>query len=340
MTGGAPAQARTFARRVVRRVSREIVERAAKHAPPLPAPMVGDHDAVVAQGRSVPFEAWERSGWHLTKADFLSPIPIVAELPESVFTTESELPGIDMRDEAQVAFLREVAQRFSEEYDALPRTSPDGTNTRYFLNNSAFETVDAEIYYSMLRLHQPRKIIEIGSGWSTLLSFEALRRNAAEGHPAKITAIEPYPYDYLREAVKANPDLVELWETPLQKVPLDTFQQLDEGDFLFIDSSHVLKIGSDVQYEFLEILPRLPSGVIVHVHDIFLPVEYPRQWVVDEHRFWNEQYLLQAYLVDNARVEVLWGGAWMHVKHPDELRKAIASYTAAGPPGSFWFRIR
>lgn len=338
MTGGAPQ--RSLASRVMGRLSREIVQRAGKYAGPVPPPAVGDADAVVRQGVTVPFETWERAGYHLTKADFLSPIPIVAELPESLFTTPSELPGIDMRDDAQVAFLREVAERFSAEYDALPRTSPDGTNTRYFLHNHAFETVDAEIYYSMLRLHQPRRIIEIGSGWSTLLSFEALRRNAAEGRPAKITAIEPYPYDYLREAVAANPDLVELWETPLQKVPLATFQELGEGDFLFIDSSHVLKIGSDVQYEFLEILPRLPSGVIVHVHDIFLPIEYPRSWVVDEHRFWNEQYLLQAYLVDNARVEVLWGGAWMHLKHPDELRKAIASYTAAGPPGSFWFRIR
>ncbi|HEX8003659.1 MAG TPA: class I SAM-dependent methyltransferase [Mycobacteriales bacterium] len=341
MTGNPASPRRSLARRVAGRLRRELAARTAGRSAGLPMAGEGRADAVVQAGAMVPFEAWERAGWHLTKADFLSPIPIVAELPETLWTTPSELPGIDMRDDAQVAMLREFAQRFGAEFDALPRTSPDGTHKRFFLANSAFESVDAEVYYSMLRTHKPKRIIEIGSGWSTLLSLEALRRNADEGHSAHVVCIEPYPHQFLRDAVAANSDVLELWETPLQEVALSTFEELGEGDFLFIDSSHVLKIGSDVQYEFLEILPRVPAGVVVHVHDIFLPGEYPRSWVKDEHRFWNEQYLLQAYLIDNRRVEVLWGGAWMHARHPAELDKAIASYQPGiSSPGSFWFRLR
>lgn len=331
-------------RRILGRLRREAATRSARSVGGLlriGGRTVGYHGSLVRSGAKVPFEKWERRGWHLTPADFLSPIPVVEELPDELWAKPSELPGIDMRDDAQVAMLRDYAQRFAAEYDALPRTSPDGTRRRFFLGNDAFESVDAEVYYAMLRAERPKRIVEIGSGWSTLLGIEALRRNAAEGHPATILAIEPYPHPFLLDAVEANADVVELWEKPLQEVPVSLFEGMGEGDFLFIDSSHVLKIGSDVQYEFLEILPRLPAGVVVHVHDIFLPAEYPRKWVVEEHRFWNEQYLLQAYLVDNRRVEVVWGSAWMHLRHPDELTKAIASYDAAmASPGSFWFRLR
>ena len=114
---------------------------------------------------------------------------------------------------------------------------------------------------------------------------------------------------------------------------------LEAGDVLFIDSSHMLRIGSDVQFEYLEILPRLKPGVIVHIHDIFLPAEYPRNWVHDKHIFWNEQYLLQAFLAFNASFEVLWGGSWMHLNHPAELESAFQSYKRENQwPGSFWIR--
>ena len=120
----------------------------------------------------------------------------------------------------------------------------------------------------------------------------------------------------------------------VQGVPLETVLLAGgASDILFIDSSHVLRIGSDVQYEFLEVLPRLRPGVLVHVHDIFLPGEYPRDWVFGaEHRFWNEQYLLQAYLIGNARTEVRWGSNWMHRRHPEALEKALPRTT--GRPAS------
>jgi len=117
------------------------------------------------------------------------------------------------------------------------------------------------------------------------------------------------------------------------------FAKLKENDILFIDSSHVLKIGSDVQYEYLDILPRLSKGVIVHVHNIFLPAEYPKEWVLKDYTFWTEQYLLQAFLAFNDSFEVLWAGNYMHLKYPNELEDAFSSYKRDERLiGSFWMR--
>jgi hypothetical protein len=125
----------------------------------------------------------------------------------------------------------------------------------------------------------------------------------------------------------------------VQEIPLSTFAKLERNDVLFIDSSHVLTIGSDVRYEYLDILPRVKPGVLVHCHDIFLPAEYPKEWVLDDHRFWNEQYLLQAFLTFNNEFEVLWAGSYMHLKHPDLLAAAIPSYRQEKCyPKSFWIR--
>ena len=120
---------------------------------------------------------------------------------------------------------------------------------------------------------------------------------------------------------------------------MSEFLSLEENDILFIDSSHVLRIGGDVRYEYLEILPRLNRGVIVHAHDIFCPAEYPRQWVLEHYHFWTEQYLLQAFLTFNDSFEVLWGSSYMHINHPDKLEAAFSSYGRdVESPSSFWMR--
>src|SRR5262249_46442361 len=112
-----------------------------------------------------------------------------------------------------------------------------------------------------------------------------------------------------------------------------------QNDILFIDSSHVFRVDSDVRFLFLEVLPRLNPGVLIHIHDIFLPYDYPRDWIVKEHRFWNEQYLLHAFLLFNRAFEVLWAGSYMHTRHSDKLKRAFASYDPASVwPGSFWMR--
>ena len=279
------------------------------------------------------FELWQSHGFHILPSDYAQPIPDTRDLPISLWNRISDLPGLDMREEQQKQLLSDIAANFKHEYTAIP----EGASTqefRYYLGNTAFEAVDAEMLFGMIRLLKPRGMYEIGSGFSTLLAADALRRNRVDGYPCHFIAIEPYPSAQLEAML---PSGVELWRVPVQEVSLSEFKSLGENDILFIDSSHVCKIGSDVQFEFLEVLPRIRPGVVVHIHDVFMPVEYPKQWVLDCRRFWNEQYLLQTFLSFNATFEVLWAGQWMHIKHPDLLMEAFPSYKAAGP-GSFWFR--
>jgi hypothetical protein len=196
--------------------------------------------------------------------------------------------------------------------------------------------VDAEVLHCLVRRSKPKRIIEVGSGFSTCVTAAALLKNAAEGHPSHFVAIEPHPNDVLRAGI---PGLKELRVEPVQSLPAAFADDLDEDDILFIDSSHVVRIDSDVRFLFLEVLPRLQPGVLVHVHDVFLPADYPRAWVVDEHRFWTEQYLLHALLLFSRAFEVVWAGSFMHMKYPDALARVFPAYDRqAAWPGSFWIR--
>ncbi len=282
------------------------------------------------------FPLWERLGFHVTPNHFYQPIPDLQAVREEWWQQHSELPGIDMREAAQLEFLDEISARFGREYNALP-LAPTPVAHQYFLHNGQFGGVDGQVLYSMVRRLKPTRIYEIGSGNSTYLSAQAARQNEQEGARAsELVAFEPYPNEVLQAGF---PGLSRLVMTKVQDVPLAEFDKLGDGDILFIDSSHVLKLGSDVQYEFLEILPRLRRGVVVHIHDIFLPAEYPRKWVMENRRFWTEQYLLQAFLAFNDGFEVVWAASYMHLRHPDKLTAAFASYDShAHWPGSFWIR--
>jgi predicted O-methyltransferase YrrM len=242
--------------------------------------------------------------------------------------------GVRLDAAAQLQRLARFAADYRSEYDAFPR-QPTGVAHQYHVDNGAFESVDGEMLYCFVRHFGPRRVIEIGSGASSLLTAQALRKNGPS-RPGELTCIEPYPNETLR---RGFPGLTRLIERQVQDVPLETFEALEENDILFIDSSHVVKTGSDVVHEFLEIVPRLKKGVLVHVHDIFLPSEYPRPWVLEGHRFWTEQYLLQAFLAFNDSFEVLWAGSFMHLDHPEALERAFASYQRDRRwPGSFWIR--
>jgi predicted O-methyltransferase YrrM len=280
------------------------------------------------------FELWQSHGFHVAQVHYYQPMPDTRALPFSLWNHISDLPGLDMREEQQKRLLSEIVARFKDEY----ATIPEGTPTRefcYYFGNIAFEAVDAEMLFGLIRLLKPRRLCEIGSGFSTVLAADALARNRRDGYSCRFIAIEPQPSEELKAKL---PSYVELWRVPVQEVSLNEFQSLCENDILFIDSSHVCKIGSDVQFVFLEVLPRIRPGVVIHIHDIFVPREYPKQWVLGWHRFWNEQYLLQTFLSFNTAFEVLWAGQWMHIKHPDLLMKAFSSYKAGVSPASFWFR--
>ncbi len=281
------------------------------------------------------FRTMERMGIHIVPNHFYEPVPDTRDIPEGFWERPSELIGIDLDEAAQIALLDEFQRKYKTEYDQFlnPQSAPAG----FSLPNRSFSSVDAEILYCMIRHFKPRAIMEIGSGNSTLLSADAILKNSREtGSLATLVAIEPHPSERLE---KGFPGLTRVIKAPVQSVPLGEFEMLRENDILFIDSSHVLKTASDVQYEYLEIVPRLGKGVIVHFHDIFLPFSYPKSWVVNELRFWNEQYVLQALLAFNRSFRTLWAGNYMNHKHPSALQQAFGSYSPHGTaPGSFWIR--
>ncbi|HET9235087.1 MAG TPA: class I SAM-dependent methyltransferase [Candidatus Eisenbacteria bacterium] len=278
------------------------------------------------------FRILERLGVHLTPNHYHFPIPDTGRLPEALWSRQSGLPGLDMNVEGQLVLLDLLAERYGSEMAGLPRTAREA-KSGFYLENRHFETVDAEIYYGLIRDRAPRRILEVGSGFSTRLALIALEKNRLDGRPGSITLCDPEPPSWAKAGEGA---LERVITARVQDLPLETFTRLTASDMLFIDSSHVLAIGSDVQFLFLEVLPRLTPGVLVHVHDIFLPAEYPKYWVRDRLRFWNEQYLLQAFLALNDRFRVTWASHWMALRHPERLARAIPSFGPGRSPGSFW----
>lgn len=280
------------------------------------------------------FDAFERVGLHLTPVSFYSPIPDVAALAARPWPEPLPLEGVEMREQEQLQLL-EACRQYEAEYEQFPVSEPDEAH-RYYRDQPMFRTVDAEILHCLVRRNRPRRVIEIGSGFSTRVTAAALVANAQEGAPAEFLAIEPYPSDALRAGF---PGLTELRVMDIQDLSVDFADGLEANDILFIDSTHVVRTGSDVVFLFLQVLPRLKPGVFVHVHDIFLPSDYPRQWVVDEHRFWTEQYLLHAFLLFNGAFQVEWAGNYMHQRHPEAVRQAFPAYDpSCDYPGSFWMR--
>ena len=275
------------------------------------------------------FRVWERHGFHVTPVHFYQPIPDTQTLPETLWNRPSKLVGIDMNDSVQLDLLRKRFPKFREEYEQFP-SKPTGGPSRFYLTNGLFDGTDALVAYCMVRHFQPHLIIEVGSGFSSLVSGEA----AAKNKGSALICIEPFPQEFLKPGF---PGLHSLIEKRVEDVDLNFFSQLGSGDILFIDSSHTVKIGGDVNYLFLELLPRLRPGVIVHVHDIFFPFDYRRDWVMDEFRFWSEQYLLQAFLSFNSEFEVLMSNSYLGYYYKEDLKATFPSLASWGG-GSFWMR--
>jgi hypothetical protein len=269
-----------------------------------------------------------------------SPAPDPRQLPPNFFTNSSALPGLKINLENSARLLRTFAANFRDEYEALPSTRlPNSPPWTYFLSNGFYDGLDGQILYAMIRHFRPRRIVEIGSGNSTYLSAQAIARNCKydPSYSCELTAIEPCPNPVLQAGF---PGLTRLIPSVVQDVPLALFEGLTSGDILFIDSSHVVRTGSDVCYEILEILPQLREGVIIHFHDIFLPCEYPRQWVQEMNRYWTEQYLLQAFLAFNRSFDILIPAAFIHTIAPDLLAECFRNYDRHGPwvPSNFWIQ--
>jgi hypothetical protein len=179
-------------------------------------------------------------------------------------------------------------------------------------------------------------VLELGAGFSTLVSALACARNREDGHDSGLVSCDPYA---ISPAPGDAPGLSELRKIGAEDVPLSDYQALGPGDVLFIDSSHTVKVGGDVNHLFLEVLPRLADGVLVHVHDVFLPWHYPRDWIDHNRWYWAEQYLLQAFLAFNSRARVLVAAYAAHRRDPARLGALIPNYRASAPPLSLWMKI-
>jgi hypothetical protein len=232
----------------------------------------------------------------------------------SSFARPRELSAIDWNDKGQLSFLEKLAQFAAE--------TPTPTS-------SAFGGADAEYWFCLIRFLKPRRVIEVGCGASTRLAIQAI---AANGGQCEHVCIEPYEQPWLEQTG------AKILRKRLEDVDKAIFRGLQAGDVLFIDSSHVIRPQGDVLVEVLEILPLLSSGVTVHFHDIFSPRHYHYRWVAEEVRLWNEQYLLEAFLSDNCRWEVLGALNYLKHEHPEALRNVCGSLTLDQEPGSFYIR--
>ncbi len=255
--------------------------------------------------------------------------------PESLWPAAAPAPqGIDFNDASHLEILRHWFPRHVADFAYPEQGGDDAQLTHFYCRNSQFTDLDALTLFVFLRELAPRRMVEVGSGYSSLLMADVNQR-FLHGR-THITCIEPYPRAFLQQQL---PGINEVRVQTVQSVPLSEFEALESGDILFIDSSHVVKTGSDVVYLFFEVLPRLRRGVIIHVHDVFLPEEYPKAWVVDENRSWNEQYLLRALMMYSTAFETLFACHYARLTHADAVAKALAR--PDGQPldgGSFWLR--
>jgi hypothetical protein len=270
-------------------------------------------------------------GWELLRRDVSSPVPEVPGADGPAWTRSSALAGIDLDPARDLAFLRTELAPFVAEFS---EARPSGLGNGFELWNDYYQAVDAEVLYAMVRYLRPRRILEIGSGHSTLVTAAACVMNAAEDRRADFTAVDPAP----RTRV-AVPGLTRLDARPAETLPLETFLELDDGDVIVVDSSHVVKLGGEVNRLVLDVLPRLRPGVVVHFHDVFWPFEYPRAWYL-RGEYPNEQYLLQAFLSGNAGYRILFAAHAVSRAHRRELEELVPSLRErpAHGPAAVWLR--
>ena len=203
----------------------------------------------------------------------------------------------------------------------------------FYLNNPAFGPGDADLYYLMIRNFQPKNIIEIGAGFSTMVALLAIEKNKNAGLTTLITCIEPYEIKWLDSTKN-----IRLLREKVENISVDYFKQLQENDILFIDSSHIIRPENDVLFEYLEILPALNKGVIIHIHDIFSPRHYRSDWLQNDLRLWNEQYLLEAFLYYNDSFEIIYSLNYLKTNHFKATQQTLTNLSEQDQPASIWLR--
>ena len=242
---------------------------------------------------------------------------------------DRKLPGIDFNDNEQLKILD--CFNYNDELLKIP-INKRSDNLEYYYNCGIFTYGDAEYLYNIIRHFKPKKIIEIGSGYSTLMAKNATKKNKEElvNYDCEQICIEPFQHEWVKDA---GADLIK---KNVENIEHIFFKSLKENDILFIDSTHIIRPQGDVLYEYLEILPTLNKGVIIHIHDIFTPKDYPDTWVGEN--FWNEQYLLEAFLSCNKDFRILGAANYLSHKYHDFFSSKCPMYKnhPEAEPGSFW----
>ena len=264
-----------------------------------------------------------------------SPIPSAVDVDRALAVAAAagpSLPGIALRGAEQMAML----QRWQVHYDDLHLAREPGPD-RFYLDNEWFTCADAVGYALMLRALRPERVVEVGSGFSSALALDVAERHLDRAPEFRF--IDPDPRR-LQQLARPGDLAGRLLIQPVQQVPVAVFEALRSGDILFIDSSHVMKAGSDVQYLFAEVLPRLPAGVFVHIHDVFYPFEYPESWL-RRGTFLNEAYVLRTLLEGGSRFRIeLFNDYLVRFHRPWFAAHMPLFLEAPFPTGGIWLQTR
>ena len=277
---------------------------------------------------SVRTQLWSR-GIAAQPKGFYASLVDPADLSDGVV---SPCHGVDLNQQSHEHLLRTVFPKYQREYAALPRERAEGweSSPRFYLRNDAFVNIDALAYWAMIREYRPARVVELGSGFSTLLAAQAVATNGVGG----VTAIDPFPRAFIRH----NDLGINLIRQPAELMRADELLSLAANDIVFVDSTHVVRQGGDVLWFFHDILPRLNPGVLVHVHDVHLPFDYPVELILSRNVYWTEQYLLRSHLTKNVTDRVLFGSRYAAHAFPDDTREAFPALDKVDG-ASFWFQV-
>ena len=245
--------------------------------------------------------------------------------------SKRDLPGINFNLENQINLLKKF--KYTDELQHLNFRKKSKDN-EYYLENNFFMGGDADIYYQIIRHYKPKKIFEIGSGYSSLVATEAVNKNLIiDGFKSNLTCVEPYENKWLE---KKGIDVIR---KKIEDLEPELLLKLNKNDILFVDSSHVIKPQGDILKIFLEILPKLNKGVIIHIHDIFTPRDYPNKWLKEENRFYNEQYLFEAIMDHSLRYNILCSLNYLKNDHYNELKNVCPYLNEKCEPSSIYLEV-
>jgi predicted O-methyltransferase YrrM len=264
------------------------------------------------------YRLFQENGFHLVRNHYYGVLPDTRKLNETWWTSIPYLDAYNKIKKADADKIFMNVLQWADELQSLPRESPNG----FYWNNGMFPPLDTIVLYGMIREYQPKKLLEIGSGFSTEIALLAAKHTKTAIH-----CVEPHPSDRM---ISREAELMKLTRLPIQELQSNVFAELQAGDFLFIDTTHTVKISSDVNHLIFNVLPYIAPGVFIHVHDIFLPYEYPKRWYDDISIFWNEQYLLLAYLLDNPIVEIVLPNYSLSTKYQVFLRERLKDFDIWG----------